>query len=209
MNKLLKILGLAVPLSLLAAQPASAISLVFNPVSQDVALGDPAKVDVIVTDLNNQLVGTYDFNVHWNDSILSLASVDFDTFLDGPFDSFQGFDDSVSGTVNVFEISLDLLTNQDGNTAFRLFTLTFNTLANGLSPLSFTDNIASTGEFLGDENGDPFVPPVSAGRGSVCVGGNCQQSQPIPVPEPPVVMLMGAGLLGFAFNQRHRRAGVR
>ncbi|WP_347258920.1 PEP-CTERM sorting domain-containing protein, partial [Methylocaldum sp.] len=125
------------------------------------------------------------------------------------FDSIQGFDDSVSGTVNVFETSLGLLADQDGNTAFRLFTLTFDTLANGLSPLSFTDNIASTGEFLGDENGDPFVPPVSAGRGSVCVGGNCQQSQPIPVPEPPVVMLMGAGLLGFAFNQRHRRAGVR
>lgn len=206
MNKLLKILGLAVPLSLLAAQPASAISLVFNPVSQDVALGDPAQVDVIVTDLNNQLVGTYDFNVHWDDSILSLASVDFDIFLDGPVGSIQDFDDSVSGTVNVFEISLDLLANQDGNTAFRLFTLTFDTLANGLSPLSFTGNIAPSDQFLGDEDGDS-IAQVSTGSGRICVGGNC--GQPEPVPEPPVMMLIGAGLLGFAFNRRHRRAGIR
>lgn len=197
-EKLLAIAALS--LAALSSAPALAAPiLTFAPSSQTVDLGDIATVDVMVTNLTGEFVGTYDFNVNWDASLLSLQSLTFGDALDGPLDSIAGFLGG-SGSVNAFEVSLGALANQDGLSDFRLFTLAFNTLALGTSALSFTSGIIPSG-LLGDELGQLLA--VSTTEGSITIQGQPDMA----VPEPGTLGLMALGV-GFIGMLRRRRASV-
>ena len=165
----------------------------FNPVSQSVLLGEQAIVSVQSSD---GYIGDYDFAVNFDPAILSLASVAFGTQLGAPANSIGG---SVGafGTVNVFEASFlslsGLQTAQAGMTA-TLFTLTFNTLAEGLSALSITPTT------LGNEEGADVLTDSRFNTGSIEVVQGITPG----VPEPSTFLLIAPALIGIAIRLRRK-----
>jgi len=186
----------ALSVAVLSSGPALALPiLTFAPLNQTVNLGDTASVDVMVTGLTGEFVGSYDFNVSWDAALLSLDSLSFGDALDGPLDSLSGFVNG-TGSVNAFEVSLGLLSNQDGLSDFRLFTLSFDTLAVGTSALNFIGGIIPTG-LLGDELGELLPTEVIAGSITINEGS-------VSVPEPGTLALFAIGL-GLAGALKRRR----
>ncbi|MBL8227365.1 MAG: hypothetical protein JNL98_02765 [Bryobacterales bacterium] len=165
---------------------ASAATLVVSPVSQNVALGSQAVFTVDIAGLGNGVapsVGVFDFDILFDPAILSFSGVVFGNQLDilglGSIQSATpGF-----GSVNLFELSLDTVAdlNDLQSPAFILATLTFDTLANGVSPI--TINLNS----LGDADGAAIAATIT--DGSVEVG------QSTVVPEPAYWPLLALGLV--------------
>ncbi len=139
------------------------------PVVSVVTTEASSTVDVVVSGLNNELIGDYDLTVNWDAAFLSLSNVTFDIFLDGPLDSISGFA-PVAGSVGVFEVSLlSILSNQLGLSEFRLFSLDFSAVTAGTSAISIAGGILGN-EFGGKyqtwdvRNGTLAVPePASLG----------------------------------------------
>ncbi len=108
----------------------------FDPASQDVALGDPANVNLYfsqVTDIFT--LGTFDLDVSFDPTILTFSNVTFgDSVLGDQLDFGSGFGsiydeiDLGGGLVNLFGLSTDLPEILDANQAdsFILATLTFD-----------------------------------------------------------------------------------
>ncbi len=186
---------------LVISPTTQAITIEFAPAGQTVVLGSPASVDVNISGLTGALtLGAYDLNINFSSTILSTPTVTFGTGLS--LGLIGGSTTGVSGTNprNVFEVSLILppsLLAANQPDSFRLFTLAFNTLALGTSPLSLSDII------LGDEFGENITPRLTTvGTGSITVtpvpdngGGN-------PIPEPSTWMLMASGLVLLCLGRR-------
>jgi len=176
-------------LLLLATFSASASPILeFRPGAQPASIGSTVAVGVYATGLKDQLVGAYQLSVAWNPDLLGFDSVIFDSYLDSPL-SIQNSVVS-AGDVNVSEVSLDLLTNQIGLSEFRLFGLTFTTLADGTSPLHF-----SSGGLLSDFFGKAME--FSTTDGSITISAK----EPSLL-EPGTLTLLGLGLLGFGLTRR-------
>lgn len=209
MKKILNILGLATVLALCGTQSASAISLVFSPQNQTVNLFSQASVDIMVTDLLGLKVGSYDFFVGWNSSILSLNSVTYgNANFDGDLGVIRGESVIAPGSEEVFGFTLGDLLNQDGSTPIDLMTFTFNTLTTGTSLLTFADGIVSGFDSsgnpiyngsLGDDSPQTLaIPNVNKVQGSITV---VNQGGGHPVPEPTIMLLFGAGFMGWVVNR--------
>jgi hypothetical protein len=175
---------------------SSAITIGFDPISQTVPVGNTAEVALVIEGLGNgsePSVSIFDLKVNFDSAILDFDSVVFgDPVLGDQLDllglgSDTSFDDTVAGSVNLFELSsdwpLDLDIFQAGN--FTLATLTFNTLAVGFSPLEISI-IA-----LGDSWGDPLSATVENGSIS-------------PVPEPATILLLVSGMAGLGVFGRKK-----
>lgn len=165
---------------LMAAGPSQAILIEAVPAAQSVDLGDQTSVDINISGLGAGTapsVGAYDIDVGFDASILAFNSVAWGTGLDLSFGSIR-FASPSSGNVNLFEVAIapEVFVNALQPASFTLATLTFDTLAKGLTPLSLGVNSIS------DASG--FIPLAAQ-----TIDGS------IRVPEPSTLLLM---LIGFS-----------
>jgi cohesin domain-containing protein len=129
--------------------------LTITPGQPSVQAGTNLVADVAFSGLQDQRIGSYDLTVTWNPALLSFSSLSYGAFLDGPGNSFQGFNPS-TGSLEVSEFSFGSLANQNGFGTVPLFDVTFNSIAAGTSPLAF-DAVSNGGLSVGDENGGSFT----------------------------------------------------
>lgn len=196
-NQMLRLFVLTLMILVIGCLPAyanSIISLGFAPSNQSVLLGSTASVDVNVINPGGTLIGAYDFNIEYDPTILSPTSVDFGSGLGAPLDSLASF--TLADPLNVAELSFlwDFTGYQDGVSDFTLFTVHFDTIGLGVSPLSFSENILGiAGGFLGDDWGEP-IQPLGLGTGSI----------EVVIPEPGTLLLVGIGIAGIALYRRQR-----
>jgi hypothetical protein len=189
---------------LMVSTGAEAITLSFDPPTQNVGLG-PVDVNVVISDLGNNAppsLGAFDLDISFNDAILDFTGLMFgDPILGnqldltppplGPFGTINGFVEDPNpavGLVDFFEISLDAPSVLDSlqPDSFVLATLSFNVVAGGLSPLNFTSIV------LSDSLGNTLQASTSSGL--------------IGVPEPAPIFLFVAGLAGVGLVAQRRKA---
>jgi len=171
-----------------------AITIGFEPVSQEVVVGDPASVNLVISglgDYSEPSLGTFDLNVTYNTAILDFTGYTLGLYL-GDISLWEAVDlswgETTPGTINLAELSLLSVSELDSlqPDSFTLATLTFNTLAVGTSSL----DISITA--LGDAYGGSLSLDVQSGNIS-------------PVPEPATFILIGFGLGGIGILRRKRR----
>jgi hypothetical protein len=157
------------------------------PEETSVQVGNTITADVTLSGLSNQLIGSYDLTIDFNPSVLSMASVSFGPYLDGPDSSIQtvNLQSSDPSQLEVAEVSFGDLANQSGFGTVPFFSITFDTLAAGTSGLTF-DPTAYAGTLLSDENGNPFT-------NFVVVGSSVTVTSPVITGAPE---LDGAGASG-------------
>ncbi len=190
MNRYLKICGLAASLQFSGMQAIEAATLYIDPGTQSVVSGSSVSVNINVGELGGTQVGTYDFILSYDPSLLTFASLGFGSNLGYDLDSLFGFSND-SGALNVWEVSLlDPLSGQPDS--FTLFSVTFNTKSSGTAGLSLSGNILNYVEpdnYLGDAAGDP-ISLASIDGATIDI----QPRQDGNVPEPSSLLLMGLGL---------------
>jgi hypothetical protein len=175
MRKTLFLFMVAVILAIFSVATSDAITVGLNPDSLDVEVGDFPTVDAVISGLGDHAppsLSGYDMDISYDSSILFLDSVDFGTNL---LVSMGGNIPTAPGVVNVFEVSLedpvDLVANQPSS--FSLFTMEFEAVETGISPLHLYVNA------LSDEQGNSLL-----------------------VPEPATLLLLGSGLAGLRIFRR-------
>jgi len=198
---------------------ASTISVV--PGNQTIAPGGTATVDIVLSGLTaTEVVGGFSLIVSFNNTIIGAPEsfqVDPDAKM-GVYDPFNDLSVGFSGgTLDMFYLSnlvtfpntptgkANLKTSEDGG--FRLATISFTGLTEGLSPLNLSF-APTNGAFLSDFEGNPFAPTsIQAVNGSVCVDddqGPSRCGAQTAVPEPATLSLLGAGLAAAAARRRRK-----
>jgi len=193
---------------------ASAFSIYFDPNYQEVPVGSLLEVSIMVDMLpfyeeNSSyitLVRGFEFYITFDPAILAFEEAEFGPYLGDPSDDSQTktfFELSSSELVHLSETSYLALNAEAGDppylTAiqteeiFPLATLTFNSLAEGSTLLTFSD-IYITDDFnykIYIDSDDYTLP------GQVVV-----LADSAPVPEPSSVFLVITGLLGIGFIKK-------
>jgi hypothetical protein len=181
----------------LMVSAANALTISFTPPPQSVVAGAMVDVGVEVSELGSGVapsLSTFDLDISYNPGLLSFNSVSFgDSSLGDQLDvlgvgGVTSYDDSVSGLINLFELSLDTASDLDTLQAdsFTLATLSFNAIGIGNSPLGVIINS------LGDAEGNPLTATITPGSVSV-------------IPLPPALPLLGTGLAALILMRRVRK----
>ncbi len=185
---------------LLVTSPfVNAALLEFTPINQTVDQGDSVEVELTVSGLGEftaDSLGAFDIEVLFDNSILEFSSVTYGDPVFGDQLDLFGLGSMIettpgAGEVNLVEISLDLPFELDDLQlgSFTLATLSFDTLLAGTSSLDIGDHI------LSDASGVGLNADIT--QASVTVNA-------VSVPEPSILVLMGAGLLGLSFTSRRK-----
>ena len=166
---------MAMGLFLAGAQSARAIMIDFTPL-----IG--GAVDIVISDRGSEIVSAYDLDVAYDPLGLDPIGVTFGNLLGGPFGSLQDVDLSITGIVDLAELSLlsDAALAGLQPDDFVLATIDFDVLDQGGS----TDL-----EFLWAAGND-----VKGLRNGVIIPGS--------VPEPGSVALLAVGLAALGLRRR-------
>lgn len=179
--------------SVLAMAQAEAYTVSLTPGTQTVEQGTVVAIGVTVSDLGPLGLGSYNFDLAFDGTILGFDRV-VDAF--GLGISF-GLDFTAgAGTFSVSDFSLEdpsaLLVRQGAD--LTLFTLYFNTLAAGTSALNLTSGI------LSDVNGD--IVSFLTNNASVTV----TEPTGTPVSQPGTLVLLLAAATAAALTRRRSQA---
>ncbi len=161
-------------------------------------IGDLFSVDLVISNLGGEEVGSFDIDLTYNSTILSGQSITLGNGLGDPGNPLETFPVAASfagGVADISEISfLDESTLQGlQGSSFTLATLSFQGSANGLSPLTITQSVVANG----DLNTQSLT--VNLETGAIQVGDLA------PVPEPTTLLLVGTGTALAALRRRRRR----
>jgi hypothetical protein len=152
---------------------ASALTLDFVPSSWSTTLGTPVDIELRISGLGAggaPSLGAYDITIAFDPAILGFKSFTFGDKTLGDqldlsgFGTAAGFDGSVAGALNVFEVSFALAADLDALQAsqFSLGTMSFDTLNAGTSGLGIGSYL------LGDALGKGLLAEV-LGTASITV----------------------------------------
>ncbi len=169
-------------------ESAPAVQIAIVPQTLDVVRGNLFDVEVVVSELGDEVVSAYDLDLSYDASVLSATAVSFGSLLDPALEDAS----LLAGVVDFAQTSLasdaDLLSAQPD--AFTLATISFEAIAGGVSALDLPLD-----EMNGLEGLDAQTLDATALGAEVRV-----------VPEPRSAFLVSAGtlLLGWARRGRTR-----
>ena len=178
---------------------AKAVLLSLEPSSQTVNASSTVAVDLVISGLGNfapDSLGDFDINIAFDDSALSFQGYSLGSHL-GDLGLAQAIDfsngDLGGGLVNVSEVSLlpvvDLDLLQPDSFTLASFSFLVDGLAPGGSTIISIDDVLA----LGDGFGNPLsVDGTSDAIIQVAVAAS----------EPPVALLLVAGLIGYAMRRK-------
>lgn len=177
---------------------ASADTISLEPSTQDSVVGSTVFLDIMASGLQ---VGAFDLTVSFDPLLLSPTGVEFDSFLGVPLSSLQfsslGFD-SVKLAETSLLSSADLVPMQQGD--FRLARLDFETLAAGVTTISFSDALVS------DPDAAILSPTLSSA--TVTIASSSGGAVPEPVGGLPYVAgLLVLGSIAIRRRERSIRGG--
>jgi hypothetical protein len=184
-------------LAVFPGSQAWAISLSFDPSASAFGVGGLFGLDVVISDLENDNLAAFDFNVNYDDAILEFDSYTLGTGL-GDISLLEAADlsegDLGGGIINLAELSWlsDFSWQAD---SFILATLFYIGIDAGESLLSFSDVV------LCDDLWPPGALDADLYNGSV-------KEVMVPVPEPSTFLLLGGGSIGLAPGFRKIFEGV-
>jgi hypothetical protein len=177
------------------AARADAFSISMDPAASVIGIGDSVAIALNVSGLVDNAapsLGVYDIDVVWDPSIVQLGIVSIGDPLLGDQLNLAGLGTFTTitfgtGTLNLFELSLDSIADLNDKQAgsFTIATLNFTLLAAG------TSDITPTVIQVGDANGRPLA--VESITGAVVSA----------IPEPSGAVLALAGLLLVRSRIRH------
>lgn len=195
--------------ALFGGQALAAPAVTIQVPSQTIEVGQTAKVDIVVSGLDqpSDAVGAFSLLLKFNSTYVKGSSYAVDpTTKMGAYDADNDFSsDFDNGSLELFYVA-NALEDQDSLAAaqlggFVLATVTFEGIANGLSPLSFGSIGNSVGVVLSFWNGDETI--VNSNRpGEICVAPQGQGCSRNNVPEPATLLLVGTALAGLLLRGR-------
>jgi hypothetical protein len=174
------------------ASTAESITIGFEPLVQQTT-GGPVKIDLVASDLGafmHPSLGAFDLTIDFDPAIISLTDTTFGSFLGNPGAGEAFVQATIVGSHSVNLVGLSFLMPTELNArqpdAFALATLVFSPIALGESALLLEVNA------LSNELGESFSF-VKTEDGKI-------QS----IPEPPVLFVVGGGLIWMAARLRTR-----
>ncbi len=179
---------------------ASAITVSLSPTNSVTNLGDPVNIDLVISDLGAfaaPSLGAFYLEVAYDDSIISFDSVVYSDFLGAAGIDSDFFTTDTPGFLELenFSFLLDFELDALQNSSFTLATMTFNSAAIGISPLSITPFDFATAA------GNDITTSILVNNGTVEVIG-----QTNPVPTPTTLLLMLSSFLLFGTLKRQHPA---